>query len=139
MSSKKIFIDSSALYAFVDRADPNHTQSGKIIEQLSLQNMHLYTSIQSITDTYTALDRQLGGTLSLEFLQATIESTMEILYPQKADLVSAYKLVKLNKNKQVPLKEALNAVLMQKKSIGLVLTFRYWQNLLGSASYLTKF
>lgn len=139
MSSKKIFIDSSALYAFVDRADPNHSQSGKIIEQLSLQNMHLYTSIQSITDTYTALDRQLGGTLSLEFLQATIESTMEILYPQKADLVSAYKLVKLNKNKQVPLKEALNAVLMQKKSIGLVLTFRYWQNLLGSASYLTKF
>lgn len=139
MASKKIFIDSSALYAFVDRADPNHAQSGKIIEQLSLNNMHLYTSIQSITDTYTTLDKQLGNTLSLEFLEATIKSTMEIIYPQKADLISAYKLIRLNRNKQVALKEALNAVLMQKKSIGLILTFKYWQNLLGSTSYLTKF
>ena len=50
MASKKVFIDSSVLYAFVDRANPDHVQSVKILEQLSLQGSQLYTSIQTVID-----------------------------------------------------------------------------------------
>lgn len=138
MASGKIFIDGSVLYAFVDRADPNHVQASKTIEQLSLQGMHLFTSIQAVQDAHTAISRQLGQNLSIDFLQALVESTMEIIYPQKADFLSAFRLLKLNRSKEVNLKEALTAVMMQRKSIGYIFTFTYWQNLLGSTSYLMK-
>lgn len=138
MASKKVFIDSSALYAFVDRADPNHMQSAKIIEQFSLVGMQLSTSILSVQETYSAINRQLGNTLSLDFLTAILDSNIEILYPQKADLSAAAKLIKLNQGKQVNLREALTAVLMQKRGVNQILTFTYWHNLLGSTPYLFK-
>lgn len=139
MASKKIYIDSSILYAFVDRADPHHGQSAKIIEQLSLQGVHLYTSFQSIQDTSAAINHQLGVEVSFDFLQAMLESDIEILYPQKTDLISSFKLAKANRNNQVTLKEALIATLMQKRGIMQILIFTYWHNLLGTQSYLTKF
>lgn len=138
MASKKIYIDASALYAFVDRADPNHLDMVKAMEQLSIKEMHLFTSSQAVQDAYNAISRQLGDNLGLEFLQAVLESTTEILYPQKSDLISAYKLIKVNRGKQINLKVAVTAVLMQKKGISQILTFNYWQNLLGSTSYLLR-
>lgn len=139
MASKKVFVDSSVLYAFVDRASADHVQAVKILEQLSLQGSQLYTSIQSVIDANNAVNNQLGATLSLDFLQAISESSMEILYPQKADFIASYRLIRLNRYKQLSLKEAINSVLMQKKGISQILTFAYWQNLLGSQSYLARF
>lgn len=136
--SKKVFIDSSVLYSFVDRADANHAQAVRAIEQLSRQQTQLYTSIQAVQETYTAINRELGSVLGIEFLQATIESSIEVLYPQKAELVSAYRLIKLNLSRQVSFKEAITAVLMQKRGIFQILTFTYWQNLLGSSVYSNR-
>jgi predicted nucleic acid-binding protein len=136
--SRKIFIDASVLYSFVDRSDPNHTQAVKAMEQFSVAGVHLYTSIQAIQDAYTAVSRQLGTTLGYDFLQATSESNIEILYPQKSDFLSAVRLIKLNMNKQISFKEALTATVMQKKGIVQIVTFTYWQNLLGSVSYLSR-
>jgi predicted nucleic acid-binding protein len=135
MVSKKIFIDSSALYAFVDRSDINYQQSGKIIDQLAIQGAQLYTSLSAILEAYAAINSQLGTAVSFEFLQSILESNIEILYPQKADLIAASKLIKSNKNKQVGLKEALTATMMQKKGIYQIFTFSYWHNLLGSDTY----
>lgn len=132
---RKIFIDASVLYPFIDRSDANHAQAVKTIEQLSLQGATLYTSVQAVQDTYSAVNSQLGAVLGIDFLQAMLESNIEVIYPQKADLVAAFKLLKLNPNKQITLKEALTAVLMQKKSISQIFTFAYWQNLLGSQQY----
>jgi predicted nucleic acid-binding protein len=138
ITSKKIFIDASVLYSFVDRADPNHTQAVNAMQQFSFSNMHLYTSVQAIQDAYLAISRQLGNALGGEFLKAILESNMEILYPQKSDLISAYKLIRLNANKQINLKEAMTAALMQKRGIYQIITFTYWQNLLGSTSYISR-
>ncbi len=138
MASKKIYIDATVLYSFIDRADVNHTISVKIIEQLSLQGTLLFTSVQAIQDTYSTISHQLGTTISQEFLQAMLESNIEIIYPQKADLNSAFKLIKFNPNKQVTLKESIIATIMQKRGITQILIFTYWNNLLGSVSYLSR-
>jgi predicted nucleic acid-binding protein len=135
MLSKKIYIDSSVLYAFVDRSDLNFAQSSKTLDQLAVQGAQLYTSISTILEAYAAINNQLGTAVSSEFLQSVLESNIEILYPQKADLIAASKILKSNKNKQITLKEALTATLMQKKGIYQIFTYTYWHNLLGSEAY----
>lgn len=131
-TSRKIFIDSSLLVAFVDRADPNHSKAVKAMEGFAQLKFNLYTSSQNIMDVYAALSREVGLSVALEFLQAALQSEMEILFPQKADLVSAYRMTKSNRDRQVSLKETVNAVLMQKRGIAQIATFTYWHNLFGT-------
>jgi predicted nucleic acid-binding protein len=136
--SRKVFIDSSVLYSFIDRADANHAQTVKTIEQLSLQEIALFTSLQAIQDTFNAVNRQLGSTLGYDFLEVITQSNIEILFPQKSDLITAHRIMKTNRMKQMSLKDVITAVLMQKKGIVRILTYTYWPNILGSESYFYR-
>ena len=132
LQSRKIFIDSSVLISFVDRADVNHPKASKALENLARLKYHLYTSSQNATEVYAALSRETGMSVALDFLQAILQSDMEILFPQKADLISAHRMLRGNRERQLTLKEVLNAILMQRRDINQILTFNYWHNLFGS-------
>ena len=136
MQTKKIFIDTSILVAFVDRADVNHQKAIKVLENMARLGIHLYTSYQIIQDTYAALSREMGTSVALEFLQSSLQSDMEILCPQKADLITAHRILRTNRERQINLREAINATLMQKKGIIQIATFSYWHNLFGT--YVTS-
>ncbi len=132
LQTKKIFIDSSVFVAFVDRSNKNHPKAVKSMEHLARERYFLYTSIQNIQDTYAILAKEIGVSMALEFLQATLESNMEIIFPQKTDLITAHKVLKANRDRQMILKETLNATLMQKRRVQQILTFTYWHNLFGT-------
>lgn len=132
IQSKKIFIDSSVLIAFIDRADTNHPRSVKALENLAGLGCQLYTSSQNINDVYAALAREIGMSVALDFLQAILQSNIEILFPQKADFITAHRMLQSNKERQLTLREVLNATLMQRRGIVQILTFTYWYNLFGS-------
>lgn len=139
MASRKVYLDASTLYAFIDRADPNHPQATKAIDYLSVQGALLFTSIQAVTDTYTGINNQLGTAIAVDFLQAMTESSIEILYPQKADILTANRLLKTQRSQTLTLKEALTAAMMQRRGVVQVLTFTYWHNLLGTQPYMSRF
>jgi predicted nucleic acid-binding protein len=139
MASKKVFVDASVLYAFIDRADQNHPQATKAIDYLSVQGSILFTSIQAVVETYTGINSQLGASIAVDFLQAIVESSMEVLYPQKADLLAANRILKTQRSQNLTLKEALTAAMMQRRGITQILTFTYWHNLLGSQTYISRF
>ena len=132
IQSRKIFVDSSVLLAFIDRVDSNHTKAAQAMDSLARMGYQVYTSYQNIFDTYTTLAREIGISVALDFLQAALQSEMEILFPQKADLMTAYRMIRTNRDRQLTLREVLNAALMQKKGIVQVLTFTYWHNLFDS-------
>lgn len=134
--SKKIFVDSSVLISFVDRADQNHPKAVKALENLARQGFHLYTSSQNISEIYANLARQTGLSVALDFLQASLQSDIEILFPQKADYITAHRMLRSNRERQLTLREVLNATLMQRKGISQILTFSFWHNLFGS--YVTN-
>ncbi len=131
-STHKIFIDSSVLIAFIDRADGNHPRAVKALENLAQQGYQLYTSMQNINETYTSLSREVGATIASEFLEQILQSNIEILFPQKADLISAFRILKTNREKQLTLREVLSATLMQKRAVFQIITFHYWHNLFGT-------
>lgn len=132
LQSRKIFIDSSVLIAFIDRADTNHSKATKSMENLARLGYHLYTSSQNISEVYAVLARETGVSVALDFLHASLQSDMEIVFPQKADLITAHKMLKANRDRQATLREVLNATLMQKRGIVQILTFNYWHNLFGT-------
>lgn len=130
--SRKIFIDSSILIAFIDRGDPNSSRASKAIGDLASLGYRLYTSSEVVIDSYDLLSRDVGMTVALEFLQIMFQTGIEILFPQKADLITAHRILNVNRDKQIALSEALNATLMQKRGIVQILTFVYWNNLFGT-------
>lgn len=132
IQTRKIFIDTSVLVAFVDRADQNHPKAVKSMEDLPRGGYSIYTSTQNIQDAYAILAREVGTALALDFLQAVLQSDMEILFPQKADVITAHRMLRANRDRQVTLREVLNATLMQKRGIVQILTFTYWHNLFGT-------
>lgn len=132
LQSKKIFIDSSVLIGFIDRADANHAKSVKAMENLARLGLQLYTSSLNINEIYAVLSRETGTSVALDFLQAILQSDIELLFPQKADLITAHRMLRSNRERQLTLREVLNATLMQRRGIMQILTFTYWHNLFGS-------
>lgn len=134
-ASHKIFIDSSVYIAFVDRADKNHNYAVKIMENLAGLGFRIYTSSQTIQEAFTAIRIDMGVSVALEFLEVILESSTEILFPQKAEMIKAYRITKSNREKEITLREASCAVLMEKRGINQIATFGYWHHLLGITTY----
>lgn len=129
---RKIFLDSSIFIAFIDRGNPNHLRASKAIEDLASLGYRLYTSPQAVTYSYNRLLIGVGATVALEFLQTMLQTGIEILFPQKADYITANRILRVNRDKEIPLSEALDAALMQKKGITEILSFTFWNNLFGT-------
>lgn len=131
--SRKIFIEYSIFIAFIDRGNKDHLKVTKAIEDLASIGYRLYTSSQVVTYAYDLLSRSVGVTVALEFLQTMLQTGIEILFPQRADLSTAQRILRVNRNEQISLSEALNATLMQKKGITQVLTLSHWNKLFGTS------
>lgn len=130
---KKVFIHSSVFIAFVDRGSAEHVRAAKAIDDMASIGCRLYTSSSDIAQVYDVLVPKVGITVSLEFLQTILQSGIEILFPQKGDVATAYRILKVNRNEKLSFDEALNATLMQKKGIDQVLTFGTWNKLFGTS------
>ena len=128
---KKVFIHSSVLVAYIDRGSADHLRAVKLIEDMAAIGCRLYTSSLGIAEIYDKLVSQVGITVALEFLQTILQSGIEILFPQKSDLITAYRILKTNRNEKLSFIEALKATLMQRKGIDQVLTFGTWNQLFG--------
>lgn len=133
LQSRKILIDSPIFISFIDRSEVNHSAAVKAMETLAKNRYQLYTSIQNVQEVYATLLREIGISLALDFLQAILQSDIEILFLQKADLITAHRMIRSNRERQLTLREVLNATLMQRKGISQILTFGYWHNLFGTA------
>jgi predicted nucleic acid-binding protein len=131
--NRKIFVDSSVMTAFVDRGNPMHARAAKALEVTASIGYRLYTTPPTIAEAYEELNRQVGTTVALEFLQTVLQSGMEIIFKQKTDLNAAYRILKINRTEHIPINEAISAALMQRKGITQILTFSPWHNLFGTS------
>lgn len=129
--SKKIFIGSSLFLAFIDRASLNHAKAGEMFEIAGRYKYHLFTSDIVILQSFNGIERDLGQTLANDFLQAVIESNIQVLYTGESDLQAAFRYFKVNPGKQISLASIINANLMQKNGINSILTFDFWPNVMG--------
>ena len=55
-----IFLDTSAIYALADNADPNHARAGKIFERLVTERTALMTHNYVLVESFALLQHRLG-------------------------------------------------------------------------------
>lgn len=134
-TSRKIFIGVSFFLAFIDRANLNYAKTVEIFEFLAHQKYHLYTSGIVILQAFNAIEHDLGTTVANEFLQAILESSIQVIYAGESDFLTAFRYLKTNPGRQVSLPSIINANLMQKYDIGSILTFDFWPNLMGTTVF----
>ena len=131
ISSRKIFIESSLMLAFIDRANLKHLKSVQILELLAHHRYQVYTSDIVILQTFNAIERDLGSTVANDFLHAILESDIQILYAGESNFLMAFRYLKANPGYRSSLSNIITTDLMQKHNINSVLTFDYWPNLMG--------
>lgn len=130
-NSRKIFIDTSFFISFIDRADLNHQRSSSILEFLARQNFQVYSSDLVIFQTFARLDREFGSAVSMDFLQAILESQIQVLFLSQVELMGTFRFIKSNSHRQSSLNDYANAYLMDRQSIPHVLTYDPWYDLRG--------
>lgn len=133
--SHKVFLDSSILEAFIDRVNTNHVRSVNLLGRLAKERYTVFTSQMVVESIYQLLERKISKVIAHEFLQAIVESNIEVLFPTKADLTAFYKLTLDSKDRQVGLQEGVNAVLMKKNGINYIATFSFWNNFFGTMQF----
>jgi predicted nucleic acid-binding protein len=131
-TSLKVFIDNSIFMAFIDRADLNHTRAGAIMDFLARQNYRVFTSALVVHQVHSRLSVEISPSIALEFLQAVLESDIQILYPQESELLAVYRFLKNSSDrKEASLSEITNATLMDRNDVPYILTFNTWPPLMG--------
>ena len=87
----KIFVDTSAFYALLDRADPNHKKASALWEILMNNNFTLVTTNYVVSDTMQLLQNKIGYEAA-KVWHRDILSIFEVLWITETIYQKAYEL-----------------------------------------------
>lgn len=128
---KKVFVARSAFLAFIDRANPKHTQAAAYFNYLASEKYQLYTGYNSILETYLAIYQDISPSLARDFLRAITLGSINIIYPTEADLKAAVKALSSSQARDLTLYDAQMEVLAYRNNIQEIFTFNYLPSLFG--------
>ena len=135
MISKKTYIATDGFVAFIDRAHPKHVTMSAFFRYFAQEQFQLYTSFVTINDTYNELYTTIAPSLAKDYLRAMYLSSINIIYPEPADIKSAIKTVATSSVVELTFSKALISVLCNKRSIPQVCTFEYLPSLFGLQTF----
>lgn len=121
--SKKVLIDASAFFAFVDRNHPKHSEASAYFRYFANQNYHLYTCSFVVTRTYDEIRRNISYALAKEFLRLIYLGNIEIIYPDDSWSKAAIKLVLGNTGLDFGVEHALVNVIADRRQIPQICSF----------------
>lgn len=129
--SKKVFIATSAFMAFVDRADPKHIHAAAYFQYFAEQKYQLYTGYLNLTEVHHEISAKVSGSSARDFLKAIDLGSINILYPEPADMKLALKTLINYRSTDLTFREAQMAVMASRRSISQICTFEYLHPLFG--------
>jgi uncharacterized protein len=91
ISLDKIFVDTSAFYALLDRADPNHKEASSLWKLLMNNNFTLVTTNYVVSDTIQLLQNRIGYDAA-KVWHRDILSIIEVMWIDENIYQKAYEL-----------------------------------------------
>lgn len=127
--SKKVYLETSALCAFIDRAHPKHEQAQAFFRFFAEQEYTLFTDSVSIVSAYDTIYKDISPSLAKDFLRTLALSNINVIYPEEADMKAALKALVNYRSTEITYQKALVAVLANKRGISQIATFEYLHQL----------
>jgi predicted nucleic acid-binding protein len=124
-ASKKVFITSSVMFAFIDRNHPKHNQASAYMRYFAQEKFQLYTAISSIIKTHNDLRIHMSYSIAKEYLRAMFVGNIEILYPDEAATKAALKLILSEAQQDSNFNHILINVLADRNQISQICSFEF--------------
>jgi len=131
MVSKKIYIASDGLVAFIDRAHKKHVQATAFFRYFAQEQCQIYSNVVSINETYMTIYNTISPSLARDFLRALSLSNINVINPEPADIKAAIKILETSNSVELTFSKALMGVVCNKKSIPQIVTFEFLHALYG--------
>lgn len=129
--SKKIFIDHSVFFAFIDRAHPKHTEAIAFFRYFAQESYRIFTDTQNIIKAYEKIYADISPSLAKDFLRTMWLSDINIIYPEQSDIKAALKALVNFRSTDLTFVQAQMAVLAVRRDIAQICTFDYLHPLFG--------
>lgn len=135
MVSKKVFVSSDSVVAFIDRGHPKHMQAAACFRYFAQNNFQLYTTIVMLNEVYYELYMTISPSVARDFMRAIELSSLNILYPEDSDCKRSLRTVIATQSVDLTFSKALMAIICNKRSIPQILTFEYMPTLFGLTAF----
>lgn len=129
--SKKVYLSTDVMIAFIDRANTKHDQATAFFRYFALEGYQLYTDSIAMYDAYRKIVNDISPSIAKDFLRTLSMSSITILYPDDSDFKSALKFYLNEKSGDLTLQKAVMAVLADRRGIGQIATFEYMHAVFG--------
>jgi predicted nucleic acid-binding protein len=131
VTSKKVYLAPSSLYAFIDRAHEKHTQASAYFRYFSQEEYMLYMDAVNLNETYDIIYKKMSPSLSKDFLRILSLSDINVICPEENEIKATFKTIANYNALDLTFSEAIMAVLASKRSIHTICTFDYLHPLFG--------
>lgn len=131
MVSKKVYIAPDGFIAFIDRVNKKHVQASAFFRYFAQEQYQLYTNPVTINEAYMTIYNTISPSLARDFLRALDLSSINLIFPENADIKAAVKIIETGNSVDLTFGKALMAVMCNKKSIPQIMTYEFLHALYG--------
>ena len=128
--SKKIFLASDVITAFLDRNNPKYLHASAFFRYFAQEHYYLYTSSEIVIYVYQNISQSIGQSFAKEFLKVLSESNIVVLTPEESEMKKAITTVATSPS-DIGLEEVLMLLMAEKRHIPNICTFSFLHNLFG--------
>ncbi len=123
LRQRRVFVDTSAYLALLDRADSYHTEALAILQWLANRRFRQFTTNTLISETHALLLSSLGSARARKFLQDIAESNTVIVRTSFRDEEHAKSILFKYTDKDFSLADAISFAVMERLQISSAFTF----------------
>ena len=116
-----IFLDTSAAYAAIDAADPNHREAAERLQTALQQRIPVLTHNYVVLESTALIQRRLGLHAALSFLKDTRLLKIHWITPE--DHAEAVELLKWRGKRNLSLVDCMSFVVMRQYGITTALAY----------------
>lgn len=120
---RRVFIDSSAYLAFLDRDDDHHSEVVEVLHRLAALRYRQITTNIVIIETHALLIARMGADVARQFLQDIDSSRTTIVRARAADETAAKQIIFDQRDKAYSFTDAISFVVIDRLAISYALSF----------------
>lgn len=123
LSSRRVFNDSSAYLALLDRRDEHHAEAVTILTALVAGRYRAFTTSTIVIEAHALILANLGGDQARQFLRGIEASETRVVQVRARDEASARQLLFRYTDKTWSFTDAISFVVMERLGMRLAFTF----------------